>query len=379
MFSEIKQREHFTGDNNIKLDEEFAILINYLFTKIRSFEINSHANYNDLVTDLNTRMKIVSETFPNNLKLLVQKGFDSLPPEKQESGELQKHFSDSNEKLDNFKILLDKLIDIHKNLNNKYQYNNHKQLYDSFYNKVRYHLNNNKIHEIINSLESSIKSNNITPNGVLYPISKIFMSIFVEIDIDLAKFIILNKDLFYIENRQDYNYNYNSITTSSVMENNDDMSDIFNKILTTEIIIPDEFAIKILTIFNYIMFIILYNSNNIDFTRFLIFTIITTQLTSSYYDEERINILKSFLLEKEPHSIFTISNTLSDLSGPIMKMSTLGNSISDTPAVATPPAAPKVVEGFVNEKGLTALYVILAIIFIGIVGFGLFGGGSSLD
>jgi hypothetical protein len=278
----------------------------------------------------------------------------------------------------NLEKILSLLAEKHQALNNKYSYEDNKQLYDNFYNKVRYNLSNEKIQEIINTIEEGINNNNLNLTSIGYTISKIFMRIFVEIDIDLAKFIILNKDIIYDGEvtTSSVSTDFDSVTTSSINTFSDDIMGSLQKMLSTEIVIPNEFAVKMITIFNYILFIILYNSNNIDYVRFLIFMIVVDSLSGKIMGDKTVeimNVLKEFLLEEEPHTIFTIGELIDGLIEPAMEVASSGNFvINDNPipgggvssTATTPFVVPEITEGFsaIGKKWyMILLYIILII------------------
>jgi hypothetical protein len=383
MFNEQPPMNNGKGKNNVEMEvvNNNREIISYVFNKIRTFEINSHSNYGKLVTDLKERVNIVQKSLPSNLRLLLDKAIANTLQRHPEMKDDEKFIQDQEtvkSSLDNLQTTLDVLAQKHQALNNKYSYEDNKQLYDSFYNKVRYNLSNEKIQEIINTIEGGINNNNLNLTSIGYTMSKILMSIFVEIDIDLAKFVILNKDIFYEEKvtTSSVSTDFDSVTQSSIDDFSDDIMGPLQKILSTEIIIPNELAVKMITIFNYILFIILYNSNNIDFVRFFIFIIAAASLSGKKMDDkitESISVLKEFLLDTEPYTTFTIGGLLDGLIEPVMEVASSGNfvindnpiPVDDTlPPATTPFVVPEITEGFsaVGKKWyMILLYIILII------------------
>jgi hypothetical protein len=95
MYKEFKQRktEQFSDGLPPMYDEntiEMSIIqnnrdvISYVLNKIRTFEINSHSNYGNLVADLSTRVNIVQQSLPSNLRLLLDKAIENTIERKPE-------------------------------------------------------------------------------------------------------------------------------------------------------------------------------------------------------------------------------------------------------------------------------------------------------
>jgi hypothetical protein len=341
----------------------------YLLNKIKSLEINSFSNYSDLVVDLESRMDTVDKTLISNMKLLLQKAIDNTPEEELNNPSMVEQIKIHNVFIDNFKIILSLSAAKFKQLNNKYSYDKHKILYDSFYNKLRYNLNNNKIHKIIDDVKLSMINNKLGQQSVFFSFYKILMSIFVEIDIDLAKFIILNKDIENLfeetvdEQLDRYNTDYDSIPTESVIEQQDDEASMtmFQKILSFEIVIPDDLAVKFITIMNYVLFIILYNSNNIDFVKIMVFVYMISLLDQHNGNDIELftKIVRDYLLDKEPHSVFTLNDIISGMEEPVMNfmMALEGGE-------QTQPQTQSLTEGFSNvgkKWYMIILYIVLVI------------------